>query len=66
VLKLDRFDRQGGAWGSDTRTPTRLGDEMITLRLARWQGGALHRSVTCYSSCRVPQLLRRMRRRAFR
>jgi CRISPR-associated endonuclease/helicase Cas3 len=41
VLKTDRFDAQGGAWGSDTRTPTRLGDETIVLRLARWDGATL-------------------------
>ena len=41
VLKTDRFDAQGGPWGDDTRTPTRLGDETIVLRLARWEGGVL-------------------------
>jgi CRISPR-associated endonuclease/helicase Cas3 len=28
-------------WGEDTRTPTRLGEEMTTLRLARVEGGRL-------------------------
>jgi CRISPR-associated endonuclease/helicase Cas3 len=30
-----------GAWDSDTRTPTRLGEETRTIRLARWDGATL-------------------------
>jgi CRISPR-associated endonuclease/helicase Cas3 len=30
-----------GAWESDTRTPTRLGEETRTVRLARWDGSAI-------------------------
>jgi CRISPR-associated endonuclease/helicase Cas3 len=41
VLKPDRFDRQAGAWDSDTRTPTRLGELSITIRLGRWDNGRL-------------------------
>jgi CRISPR-associated endonuclease/helicase Cas3 len=41
LLKFNRFDRQGGAWDSDVRTPTRLGEDTMTLRLARWQDGDL-------------------------
>ncbi|MGD9803602.1 MAG: CRISPR-associated helicase Cas3' [Hyphomicrobiaceae bacterium] len=32
------YVHQAGAWASDTRTPTRLGDPIRTLRLARWDG----------------------------
>ena len=28
----------GGAWKDDSRTPTRLGEPSVTLRLARWDG----------------------------
>ena len=41
---LDRsigYVHQAGAWESDTRTPTRLGDPTRTLRLARWDGQRL-------------------------
>ncbi len=41
LLRYERFDRQGGAWDSDIRTPTRLGEETVTLRLARWDGQTL-------------------------
>jgi CRISPR-associated endonuclease/helicase Cas3 len=41
VLDVRRFDRQGGAWDSDTRTPTRLGEETMMVRLARWRDGLL-------------------------
>ncbi|WP_170182032.1 CRISPR-associated helicase Cas3' [Phreatobacter stygius] len=41
VLKLDGFDRQAGAWDSDDKTPTRLGEETRMLRLARWANGSL-------------------------
>lgn len=33
---LKGYVHQAGAWESDTRTPTRLGDPTRTLRLARW------------------------------
>lgn len=35
------YVHQAGAWESDTRTPTRLGDPTRTLRLARWDGQRL-------------------------
>lgn len=35
------FERSTGAWDSDIRTPTRLGEPTLTLRLARWEGGRL-------------------------
>lgn len=41
VLRVGDFSRQGGAWDSDIRTPTRLGEETVTLRLARWANGVL-------------------------
>lgn len=41
VLKVRDFSRQGGAWDSEVRTPTRLGEETVTLRLARWEEGVL-------------------------
>ncbi|ESQ74771.1 CRISPR-associated helicase/endonuclease Cas3 [Asticcacaulis sp. AC402] len=35
------FERGRGAWDSDTRTPTRLGEPTLTLRLAKWADGVL-------------------------
>lgn len=35
------YVHQAGAWESDTRTPTRLGDPTRSLRLARWDGRTL-------------------------
>ena len=36
------YTRDGGAWDSDLRTPTRLVDQpQVTLRLARWENGAV-------------------------
>ncbi len=35
------FSNQSGAWDSDIRTPTRIGDPGITMRLARWADGRL-------------------------
>lgn len=35
------YIHQAGAWASDTRTPTRLGDPTRTLRLAQWDGQRL-------------------------
>ena len=35
------YSRDAGAWDSDVRTPTRLGEEQIVLRLARWEDGRL-------------------------
>jgi len=35
------FTRQGGAWESDIRTPTRLGEMSVRVRLARWVDGRL-------------------------
>jgi CRISPR-associated endonuclease/helicase Cas3 len=35
------YVHQAGAWESDTRTPTRLGDPTRMLRLARWDGRSL-------------------------
>jgi CRISPR-associated endonuclease/helicase Cas3 len=32
---------QAGAWESDTRTPTRLGEQSRVLRLAKWDGARL-------------------------
>ncbi len=44
VFKIKDFSRQGGAWDSDIRTPTRLGEATITLRLARWTNDMLTRN----------------------
>lgn len=42
VLRLEAgYDFDGGRWESDSRTPTRLGDETITLRLAKVEGGGI-------------------------
>lgn len=41
LLNPKCFDRQGGAWDSDVRTPTRLSEDTMTLRLARWCSGKL-------------------------
>ena len=41
LLNPTLFDRQGVVWDSDVRTPTRLGEDTITLRLARWCNGQL-------------------------
>ena len=35
--RSDEFDR----WGSQERIPTRMGEETVTLRLARWNDGVL-------------------------
>ncbi len=40
VLKLDRgYDRAGAPWDSDTKVQTRIGEEAITLRLAKVEEG---------------------------
>ena len=36
------YARDGGLWGGDERTPTRLGEETTTFRLARLADGRLH------------------------
>jgi CRISPR-associated endonuclease/helicase Cas3 len=36
------YSRSTGAWDSDVRTPTRLGEERVTLRLARFDGTTFH------------------------
>jgi CRISPR-associated endonuclease/helicase Cas3 len=41
VLKTKDFSRGGGAWDSDIRTPTRLSEPSVVIRLARWEGGVL-------------------------
>lgn len=42
ALDLEKgYVHHAGAWESDTRTPTRLGDASRTLRLARWDGQRL-------------------------
>lgn len=41
TLNTRRFDRGADAWDSDTRTPTRLGEETMVIRLARWRDGTL-------------------------
>ena len=33
------YSRNAGPWEADVRTPTRLNDESIVLRLAHWDGG---------------------------
>jgi CRISPR-associated endonuclease/helicase Cas3 len=39
ALKLKNGYREtSGAWKDDSRTPTRLGEPSVTLRLARWDG----------------------------
>jgi CRISPR-associated endonuclease/helicase Cas3 len=37
----DGYTRNAGAWESDVRTPTRLSEPTLTLRLARWNGADL-------------------------
>jgi CRISPR-associated endonuclease/helicase Cas3 len=41
ALERDKFFRGAGAWDSDIRTPTRLGEPSLIVRLARWRDGAL-------------------------
>jgi CRISPR-associated endonuclease/helicase Cas3 len=42
ALELGKgYIHHAGAWASDTRTPTRLGDPARTLRLAHWDGERL-------------------------
>ena len=42
VLRFEAgYDFDGGRWESDSRTPTRLGDETIILRLARVEDGRI-------------------------
>lgn len=41
VLDPERGYLPEGVWDSDVRTPTRLGEPMITLRLARFEGGRI-------------------------
>ncbi len=41
ALKVGDFSRGAGAWDNDIRTPTRLGEPSVTIRLARWQSGTL-------------------------
>ena len=42
ALDLNKgYVHHAGAWESDTRTPTRLGDPTRTLRLAKWDGHRL-------------------------
>lgn len=41
ALKKNDFHRGAGAWDSDIRTPTRLGEPSIIVRLARWRDGLL-------------------------
>ena len=38
---MQGYSADAGAWESDILTPTRLGDERLTLRLARWDGAGL-------------------------
>jgi len=38
---LKGYKHHAGAWDSDTRTPTRLGEPTRTLRLAKWDGRVL-------------------------
>lgn len=40
VLKIDRFEHDD-SWGSEIHTPTRLGEETLMVRLARWDRGVL-------------------------
>ncbi len=37
----DGYHLNAGAWASDIRTPTRLGEQSTLFRLARWEGGVL-------------------------
>jgi CRISPR-associated endonuclease/helicase Cas3 len=42
LLDLEKgYRRDQGGWDADTRTPTRLGDERVTFRLAREERGRL-------------------------
>ncbi len=41
-LKFKAFHPHNGAWGSDAHTPTRLGEDTVVLRLARWENGRLN------------------------
>ncbi|MCW2318973.1 CRISPR-associated helicase Cas3 [Rhodoblastus acidophilus] len=38
---LNGYSADAGAWDSDILTPTRLGQQRLTLRLARWDGANL-------------------------
>jgi CRISPR-associated endonuclease/helicase Cas3 len=40
-LDFKAFHPHRGAWGSDAHTPTRLGEDTVVLRLARWENGKL-------------------------
>src|SRR5262245_61364759 len=42
VLDLDKgFVMDGGAWDSEMKTPTRLGEPQRVVRLARWRDGRI-------------------------
>ena len=41
VLKWADGYQSGQGWDSDVRTPTRLSEDSVTFRLARWDGGVL-------------------------
>jgi CRISPR-associated endonuclease/helicase Cas3 len=41
ALDRNQFFRSAGAWDSDIRTPTRLGEPSVIVRLARWCDGTL-------------------------
>lgn len=41
LLWDDGYRLNSGAWASDVRTPTRLGEPSMVVRLARWDGGTL-------------------------
>jgi len=41
-LELGYQKEESNIWWDEAVTPTRLGDESITVYLARWQGGTLH------------------------
>ena len=41
-LEFKAFHPDHGAWGSDAHTPTRLGEDTVVLRLARWENGKLN------------------------
>ena len=40
-LNFKAFHPHNGAWASDAYTPTRLGEDTLVLRLARWENGTL-------------------------
>jgi CRISPR-associated endonuclease/helicase Cas3 len=63
VLKVADFSRGAGAWDSDIRTPTRLGEPSVIVRLARWQDGILspwYEDIDPYQAWRLSEITLRV------